>query len=138
MCSANSVLALPLDLKLTLLWKHSLVDCPASVRTVALFIIRYNGFFFQLLQAAESIFAKFLSKSTNSSPDISQLLVVLSDGRGVFADGTYVRQILIAVIEESIAYLYTLFQAVDLAMRRLNEMGVFTVFVILDNLLKVT
>ena len=30
------------------------------------------------------------------------------------------------------------FQAVDLAMRRLNEMGVFTVFVILDNLLKVT
>jgi len=94
--------------------------------------------FFQLLQAAESIFAKFLSKSTNSSPDISQLLVVLSDGRGVFADGTYVRQILIAVIEESIAYLYTLFQAVDLAMRRLNEMGVFTVFVILDNLLKVT
>lgn len=137
MCSAKSVLALPLDLKLTLLWKHSLVDCPASVRTVASFRIHYNAFF-QLLQAAESIFAKFLSKSTNSSPDISQLLVVLSDGRGVFADGTYVRQILIAVTEESIAYLYTLFQAVDLAMRRLNEMGVFTVFVILDNLLKVT
>ena len=137
MCSAKSVLALPLDLKLTLLWKHSLIDCPASVRTVASFRIHYNAFF-QLLQAAESIFAKFLSKSTNSSPDISQLLVVLSDGRGVFADGTYVRQILIAVIEESIAYLYTLFQAVDLAMRRLNEMGVFTVFVILDNLLKVT
>ena len=137
MCSAKSVLALPLDLKLTLLWKHSLVDCPASVRTVASFRIHYNAFF-QLLQAAESIFAKFLSKSTNSSPDISQLLVVLSDGRGVFADGTYVRQILIAVIEEPIAYLYTLFQAVDLAMRRLNKMGVFTVFVILDNLLKVT
>lgn len=137
MCSAKSVFALPLDPKLTLLWNHSLVDCPASVRTIASFIIHYNAFF-QLLQAAESIFAKFLSKSTNSSPDISQLLVVLSDGRGVFADGTYVRQILIAVTEESIAYLYTLFQAVDLTMRRLNEMGVFTVFVILDNLLKVT
>ena len=30
------------------------------------------------------------------------------------------------------------FQAVGLAMRRLNEMGVFTVFVILDSLSKVS
>ena len=98
----------------------------------------YSVAFLQLLQAAESIFAKFLSKSSNLSPEISQLLVVLSDGRGVFADGTLVRQILIAVTEELINCLYVhLFQAVELAMRRLNEMGVFTVFVILDSLLKV-
>ena len=47
----------------------------------------------QLLEAAQSIFADYLSQTTRSSlsPEISQLLVVLSDGRGVFADGTLVR-----------------------------------------------
>lgn len=49
----------------------------------------------QLLGAAQSIFADFLSQPSRSriSPDISQLLVVLSDGRGVFADGSLVRSI---------------------------------------------
>lgn len=103
----------------------------------------YYVAFLQLLQAAESIFAKFLTKSSNLSPEISQLLVVLSDGRGVFADGTLVRQILIvrqfliAVRDNQLLFVH-LFQAVESAMRRLNEMGVFTVFVILDSLLKVT
>ena len=94
--------------------------------------------FLQLLQAAESIFTKFLSKSSNLSPEISQLLVVLSDGRGVFADGTLVRQILICSHRRVNCLFVHLFQAVELVMRRLNEMGVFTVFVILDSLLKVT
>ena len=54
----------------------------------------------QLLGAAQSIFADFLSQPVRSgiSPDISQLLVVLSDGRGVFADGSLVRSIFSADI----------------------------------------
>ena len=54
----------------------------------------------QLLGAAQSIFADFLSQPSRSgiSPDISQLLVVLSDGRGVFADGSLVRSIFSADI----------------------------------------
>ena len=83
MRSAKSILLLSLDLKLTLLWKDFFVDCPASIRTVASFIIH--------------------------------LLIII------------IVIVVVVVVVVVIILLCCFFQAVDLAMRRLNEMGVFTV-----------
>ena len=47
----------------------------------------------QLLQTAEAIFSRCLLQGRQSTTDISQLLLVLSDGRGVFADGVMVGSI---------------------------------------------
>ena len=53
-----------------------------------------NGYyvlvFIQLLRTAYTIFGGSLHKRSGSSPEISQLLLILSDGRGVFADGVQV------------------------------------------------
>ena len=45
---------------------------------------------FQLLHAAYSMFTGSLHMRSGSQLEISQLLVILSDGRGVFADGVQV------------------------------------------------
>ena len=52
------------------------------------------------------------ASSARSASDVSQLLLIISDGRGVFNDGT---------------------DTLNLMVRRLNDAGVFCVFVILDN-----
>ena len=46
--------------------------------------------FLQLLQTAYAIFGSNLQTRSGSQPEISQLLLILSDGRGVFADGVQV------------------------------------------------
>jgi midasin len=69
-----------------------------------------------MLQVSNTLFTQSLrTRRGHSSPLTSQLLLVLSDGRGVFADGTTV---------------------VEVALRSLNELGVLTVFVVLDTLSK--
>jgi midasin len=69
--------------------------------------------FVEMLQTANLLFSKFLEEKRGTST--SQLLLLLSDGRGVFADGT---------------------TQIEVEIRTLNEMGVLTVFVILDSLSK--
>ena len=44
----------------------------------------------QLLQAAYTTFGSNLQRGSGSELEISQLLLILSDGRGVFADGIQV------------------------------------------------
>ena len=44
----------------------------------------------QLLQTAYATFGGSLHRGFGSEPEISQLLLILSDGRGVFADGVQV------------------------------------------------
>jgi hypothetical protein len=44
----------------------------------------------QLLQAAYTTFDGSLQRRSASELEISQLLLILSDGRGVFADGVQV------------------------------------------------
>ena len=65
-------------------------------------------FFFQLLQAVEPLFVQGLShfSGSHSSPEISQLLVVLSDGRGVFADGTLVCNYTLQCIARCLGYVF--------------------------------
>ena len=55
------------------------------------------------------MFGKCLLQGNKASVDISQLLVVLSDGRGVFADGTQVltnSDGLIAALNRTSLYLH--------------------------------
>ena len=44
----------------------------------------------QMLQTVKTLFSKKLAQGKSSDARISQLLVILSDGRGVFANGTLV------------------------------------------------
>lgn len=53
-------------------------------------VVMISVCFLQLLQAVYSIFTSSLYARSGSQFEISQLLVVLSDGRGVFADGVQV------------------------------------------------
>jgi midasin len=72
--------------------------------------------FAEMLRISSTLFTQSLQvRRGSSTPLTSQLLLLLSDGRGVFANGV---------------------TAVEVAVRRLNELGVLTVFVILDSLSK--
>jgi midasin len=66
--------------------------------------------FVKLLQCAVNMFGESLLKGRQSSVNINQLLVILSDG-WIFADGT---------------------SPIERGIRDLNDMGVFTVFIIID------
>ena len=91
-----------------------------------------------MLTAAQSVFARsrLQQRSTRSRILVDQLLLVLSDGRGVFADGVNVSQSGIYAVCSGCLHVCWL-QPMEIAVRRLNEMGVFCVFVILDSLSKV-
>ena len=81
------------------------------------------------------MFGSSLRRGSDSQPEINQLLLILSDGRGVFSDGVQVRMLSTIVCSSDICHFY--FQSIENAMRRLNDIGVFTVFVVLDSLSKV-
>ena len=66
-----------------------------------------------LLESVASIFVRNKSASSSDSRDISQLLLIISDGRGIFNEGE---------------------DKVKTMIRRLNDVGVFTVFIVLDNI----
>lgn len=87
----------------------------------------------QLLKVAYTTFGGNLQSGSGSEPEINQLLLILSDGRGVFADGVQV----CSLSKLSSWQLCLYFQSLKAAIRRLNDIGVFTVFVILDCLSKV-
>lgn len=64
------------------------------------------------MDAASSLMFSSRNSSSKSGREISQLLLILSDGRGIFNEGEqYVKQLV----------------------RRLRDQGVFCVFVVLDN-----
>lgn len=46
-----------------------------------------------MLQCAQTLFSQSAIHGKSVSVDVSQLMIILSDGRGVFADGTKVRMI---------------------------------------------
>ena len=87
----------------------------------------------QLLEVSRALFINNVQHSAHgtSGTEVHQLLMILSDGRGVFAEGTLVLR--------HICVYFTLFcsQSIQLAVRKLQELGVFVVFVILDPLHKV-
>ena len=65
-----------------------------------------------LLESVASIFVQNKSASSADSRNVSQLLLIISDGRGIFNEGE---------------------EVVKTMVRRLNDIGVFTVFIVLDN-----
>ncbi|XP_064402600.1 midasin-like isoform X2 [Halichondria panicea] len=70
--------------------------------------------FKEMLRTVKSVFVQYAQQPSTlvlQSIVFSRLLIILSDGRGVFSDGGVV---------------------IDMALRRLTECGIFTVFIILD------
>ena len=91
-----------------------------------------------MLLAAQSVFSKSRhQRATGNRTLVDQLLLILSDGRGVFSEGSTVSgnsSIFKMPRCESCCFVL---QPVEVAIRKLNEMGVFCVFIILDSLSKV-
>ncbi|XP_065904261.1 midasin-like isoform X2 [Dysidea avara] len=73
--------------------------------------------FVKLMEVSRALFIDNAQHSAHntSGTELHQLLMILSDGRGVFAEGTL---------------------SIQLAVRKLQELGVFVVFIILDPLHK--
>lgn len=102
--------------------------------TLYLFVISTS----QMLHAAHLLFSQSLWQRRNRSSSTSQLLLILSDGRGVFADGTIVSILVTLLCTVLTLYIVLYTQAIEVAIRTLNELGVLTVFIILDSLSKVS
>lgn len=92
----------------------------------------------QMLHTAHLLFSQSLWQRRNRSSSTSQLLLILSDGRGVFADGTIVSILVTLLCTVLTLYIVLYTQAIEVAIRTLNELGVLTVFIILDSLSKVS
>ena len=94
-----------------------------------------------MLHTAEAVFCKSKNqKITGNRILVDQLLLILSDGRGVFAGGSTVRthfRTSISLNTCSLCTMFYLLQPVQVAIRKLNEMGVLCVFIILDSPSKV-
>ena len=93
-----------------------------------------------MLNCAVSLFGQALLTQHKVSIGISQLMVVLSDGRGVFGHGTPVSNNIILICLSCLTIfsfpnsLVLSIQPVMSNICQLTEMGVFVVFVIIDGL----
>ena len=67
----------------------------------------------QLLQAAYTTFGSNLQRGSGSELEISQLLLILSDGRGVFADGVQVCKLRKIIIVELILFIFLVIEGHD-------------------------